>query len=327
MPNILLMLRSCAVIATLSLLPLIVPAQPVPTALPAQQTQVGVYLGGGCDGRKRLTRFEEWLGRPVDFVVDFLAWDSWEAMTRAASWVGRCWKEAGKRVVVSMPMMPRDKSMSMEAGLRGDYDEHIANVARQLVGFGHGGATIRLGWEFNAGWYVWSATKRPDLYASYWRHIVGVMRGVPGAAFRFDWNPIIGPGMPSPEAAYPGDDVVDVIGADVYNNNFFPKGTSAEQRWKAMRDGPHGLRWHLAFARKHGKPISFPEWGTGTRPDGHGGGDDPVFMQGMVEWINSSAPEYQAYWDYPAKDFNAQISNGRQPESAKIFLDAFKGNR
>jgi len=306
------------------LMPAVSSAQPAPA--PVATPLLGVYLGGGCDGRKRLPAFEEWLGRPVDFVVDFLGWDSWATMSWAAGWVAKCWQEVGKSAVVSMPMLPQDKSFTLEAGARGEYDVQIANVARQLIRNGHGQATIRLGWEFNANWFVWGATKKPATYVAYWRQIVSVMRSVPGAAFRFDWNPIVGPGMASPEAAYPGDDVVDVIGADVYNNNYFPAGVTPEQRWLALRDGPVGLRWHREFARKHGKPISFPEWGTGTRPDGHGGGDDPVFMRGMVDWIAENPPEYQAYWDYSAKDYNARLSHGRQPEAAKIFLDAYGGS-
>nr|WP_186329658.1 glycosyl hydrolase [Variovorax boronicumulans] len=296
---------------------------PPATATATAKPQIGVYLGGGCDGRKRLQAFENWLGRPVDFVVDFLAWDSWDAMAWAAGWVGRCWQEAGKRVVVSMPMFPRSKEYSLEAGARGDYDDKIRVVAQQLIRYGHGAATIRLGWEFNASWFAWYATKKPDQFVANWRRVVETMRSVPGAKFRFDWNPIVGPGMASPEPAYPGDDVVDVIGGDVYNNNYFPAGTPAEQRWQVLRDGPFGLRWLREFARKHGKPMSFPEWGTGQRPDGKGGGDDPVFMRGMIEWIAANPPEYHAYWDYNAKDYRSALSDGKQPLSAKEFLDAF----
>lgn len=283
----------------------------------------GVYLGAGCDGRNRLAQFKQWAGREPDFVIEFLAQNSWDAMASAAGWAAKCWQQAGQRVVFSMPMLPKDGVSSFDAGIRGDYDEKIANVVRQLIRQGYGGATIRLGWEFNANWYAWSSTKHPQLFVSYWRRMVQVIRSVPGAQFRFDWNPIVGPGVNSPEPAYPGDDVVDVIGADVYNNNYFPPGTTAEQRWAALRDSPYGLRWHRDFARKRGKPMSFPEWGTGTRPDGHGGGDDPVFMRGMTEWIGTHPLEYHAYWDYPAPDYNARLSDGSKPQAAEIFLRAF----
>lgn len=298
-------------------------AQPAAVTPAAAQPRLGVYLGAGCDARKKLPAFEAWIGRPVDFVVDFLSWDSWEAMAWAAGWVGKCWQEAGKPVVVSMPMLPRDKSFTLEAGARGDYDAKIAAVGRRLVSTGNGAAIIRLGWEFNAPWYTWDATKKPEQYIAYWRRVVGVMRSVPGAQFRFDWTPIIGPGVASPVAAYPGDDVVDIIGADAYNNNYFRPGTTAEERWKEMRDGPVGLRWHRDFARKHGKPTSFPEWGTGSRPDGKGGGDDPVFMRGMTQWIAENPPEYHSYWDFYAKDYRSKLSDGNQPLSGRIYLDAF----
>jgi hypothetical protein len=298
------------------------------SSVPPTKPQLGVYLGSGCEGRKRLADFETWLGRPADFVVDFLSWQSWQDMASNARWIGRCWRQAGKRLVISIPMLPRDSNFSLEAGARGDYDDKIAEVGRQLIREGHGSSVVRFGWEFNAKWYNWSSLKSPEQYVAYWRRSVGVLRGLPGAQFRFDWNPIIGPGMASPEQAYPGDDVVDIIGADAYNYVYFPPGVTVEQRWLAMRDGPWGLRWHRDFARKHGKPTSFPEWGTGTRPDGKvGGGDDPVFMRGMIEWMAENPPEYQSYWDYNAKDYRARISHGKQPIAEKIYLDAFGGTR
>lgn len=291
------------------------------------RAQLATYLGGGCTGRDRVPAFERWLGRKVDMMVDFLSVDSWRGLESTAIWGGECWRDWGGRVVLSIPMLPRDGQSTLAEGAAGRYDEHIRKIASSLAERGHGHAVIRIGWEFNAPWFTWTSVRKPREYVAYWRRFVAVMRSVPNTQFRFDWCPILGVGVVSPEPAYPGDDVVDIIGADVYNVNYFPPGVSEAQRWQALRDAPFGLNWHQRFAAAHGKPMSFPEWGTGTRPDGHGGGDDAVFMAGMVNWIRTHRVEYHGYWDYEAPDFNAKLSDGSKPASARVFLDAFGGVR
>jgi hypothetical protein len=69
--------------------------------------------------------------------------------------------------------------------------------------------------------------------------------------------------------------------------------------------------------------MSFPEWGTGTRPDGHGGGDDPYFIQQMASWIASANVLYHDYWDYPASDYNAKLSDNHQPNAGAMFRQLF----
>lgn len=299
------------------------PMHPAATAAGEPKAQLATYLGAGCTGRDRLPQFEQWLGRKPDLLVDFLAASSWPDMLSTAQWAGGCWRDWGGRVVISVPMLPRDGTSTLAAGARGDFDGHIRTLATSLAERGHGHAVIRPGWEFNATWFPWSAVPDPQAFVAYWRRLVSVMRSVPGTQFRFDWCPVLGLGVASPEAAYPGDDVVDFIGADVYNVDWFPPGTTAAQRWLALRDAPFGLQWHRQFAAARRKPMSYPEWGTGTRPDGHGGGDDAVFMQGMVAWIRSNAVAYHGYWDYPAPDFNARLSDGSQPAAAAVYLAAY----
>lgn len=292
----------------------------------AQQALIGTYQGAGCVGREKLAAHERWLGRPVDVVLDGPSQESWKLLTGTMQWLSRCWAGSGKRMVLSLPMLPKDGVSTLAEGAAGKYDDSIREVARALIEHGHADTIVRIGFEFNGYWFHWNSLKEPEAWKAYWRRIVKVMRAVPGAKFEFDWSPIIGPGQPSPEPAYPGDDVVDYIGADVYNGNWNPDMTPA-QRWGHLREAPFGLKWHLRFAAARGKRISFPEWGTGTRPDGHGGGDDPVFMREMVDWIRSQPVAYHIYWDYPADDYNGRLSDGSQPKAEAVFLDAFGRRR
>ena len=146
---------------------------------------------------------------------------------------------------------------------------------------------------------------------------------MPGEHFKFVWNPTLGVQQIAPDQLYPGNDVVDLIGEDVYNQSWRPQDTDPASRWAYLRSQPYGLDWAAAFARQHGKSIILPEWGTGTRPDGHGGGDDPLFIANMAAWIKANHVILQDYWDYDASDFDGQISTGTQPLSAAAYASAF----
>jgi beta-mannanase len=150
------------------------------------------------------------------------------------------------------------------------------------------------------------------------------MRSVSGAKFKFDWCPGNGWTEFRAQDAYPGDAYVDIVGMDVYNQSWNANATTPELRWRDQMDQRHGLKWHADFAAAHGKPMSFPEWGTGTREDGHGSGDDPLFIEQMSEWIVSHDVVYHNYWDYDHKHFSGRISDNGQPLSAAAFLRKFK---
>jgi hypothetical protein len=293
-------------------------------APPARATEFGVYEGAGCDGRARIPAFEAWTGRPVQRTVDALDRRDWAHLESSALWIAQCWRGSGIALTLSVPMFPEDGKSSLKTGAGGAYDDSFRKVARDLVDNDYGGATIRIGWEANGGWMVWSAAHDPAAYVAYWRRIVSVMRSVPGQHFKFEWCPNIGRHDVPPDQIYPGDDVVDLIGLDVYNDFWQPEMANPVLRWAYMVDRPYGLRWHREFARLHGKPITFPEWGTGNRPDGHGAGDDPLFIAGMADWFTQSQPVYQSYWDVRAPDYDAQLSANRYPRAGAAFLKAFK---
>jgi len=280
-----------------------------------QHLPIGVYGGAGCTGLPAVRAFESWLGRPVAVVLDFLQMDSWKGMENEAGWITGCWKQLpGRTLAISVPMLVGEGRPSLEQGASGALDGHFAALARALVAGGAADAFVRIGWEFNGGWYPWTARGQAPAYARYWRRIAQAMRGVAGARFRFDWTAAIidGPTV----AAYPGDDVVDVIGLDVYNESW-PRIADPAQRWAHLLHQPAGLVWHRDFANARGKPRSFPEWGTGTRPDGHGGGDDPVFVRNMLAWMAGGGPiAYDCYWDYHASDYDAKVVGGRFPRAA-----------
>lgn len=289
----------------------------------AGATEIGAYRGPGCNGREAMGVFEGFLGRKAERTVDALNQESWAEMKSSIPWIARCWRGSGIGLTLSVPMLPRDGSGTLAEGAAGAYDAIFISTARALVQNGLADAVIRIGWEFNGDWMPWAAAHDPEGYKAYFRRIVGIMRETPGQKFRFEWCPNHGRKAMDPTDAYPGDDVVDIIGMDVYAETWGVDGSGPEERFQYYLDQPFGLKWHRDFALARGKAISYPEWGVGTRPDGRGVGDDAVFVAGMADWFEEVQPLYQSYWDVQASDYNAQMSNGQFPEASAMFKRRF----
>jgi hypothetical protein len=288
----------------------------------AGATEIGAYRGPGCDGRAAMYQFEDFLGRKVDRTVDALNAESWHELRTSISWIAKCWSGSAIALTLSVPMLPRDGSGTLHKGAEGAYDDVFEEVGRALVRNSLQDSIVRIGWEFNGDWMPWAAYKDPESYKGYFRRIVNIMRRVPGQRFRFEWCPNHGLHEMDPTLAYPGDDVVDIIGMDVYAETWSVATADPNIRFAWYRDQPFGLKWHRDFARSRGKPISFPEWGVGDKPGGGGVGDDPVFVAGMADWFAETKPLYQNYWDVD-KDYNARMSNRQFPKAADMFRRRF----
>ena len=265
---------------------------------------VGVYVGGG--DREGAAAFESWLGAPVPVVEDFLAGGSWDEIASPGWFVDR-WAGTDRTLVLGVPMLP-PSGASLAQGATGAYNGYFDRLARGLVSHGRPDAILRIGWEFNGGWYPWRAKPDPVAFAGYWRQIVTTMRAVPGAAFRFDWNPTLGindwtGSTPfRAESAYPGDAYVDFVGVDVYDQSWSANGGDPDVRWNEIYAGDHGLRFWRDFANAHGKPLSLPEWGVSRRDDGHGGGDAPSFIERVHDFVATENVAYHVYFEFNASD-------------------------
>jgi len=290
----------------------------------AREAQVFVYRGAGCTGAGRMAAFEKMLGRPADGVTEFTELTDWSHMLSSVNWALGCWAGKPYRLSQSVPMlMGNGSGTTLEKGAAGEYDEHFVALGKLLVAKGYPDAYLRIGWEFNGGWYPWAAEKNPEAFKAYFRRIVKAFRSVPGQKFRIVWNPAQGWLHIPADKAYPGDDVVDIVALDLYNQSWNPADKDPQVRWRNLVSQPYGLNWLRDFAAKHHKPIALPEWATGTRPDGHGYGDDPLFIDNMAAWIKANDVVYHTYWDYNAGDFNGELSSGRMPLSEAAFRRDF----
>ena len=306
-------------------------------------------------GARANEAYSRWINRPAVWAEDFEPTDAWENNIEGGGWqLGewRDWKKvdpANRRLILSVPLLPggwdrsgpkrgegAGQSVSLEAGAKGDYNAHFVALAQNLVSYGLGDSVLRLGWEFNGGWYTFRASDNPKAWAEYWRQIVTTMRGVKGAEkLQFCWNPALGWQQFPAELAYPGDDYVDIVGLDVYDESWgqdtypLPAGASADEiekrRDKAWNDviygGNMGIKWWSDFAHKHGKLFAFPEWSISKREDGHGGLDNPVFVERMHKFITDPANNvyFSCHFDVQAGDGHHQLSTGPSEDETNEF--------
>lgn len=286
---------------------------------PAPAGPLGVFVG--TEQPDGVAAFERWLGHPVAWALDYVGRGrgggaaAWEGIDdpgeRCAAWVGQ-----PRQMVLSVAMLPSE-SHSLARGARGDYDRHWRSFGERLVDGGCGHWVLRLGWEFNGRFYPWAAGGREADFVTYWRRIVDVLRSVDGQRFRFDWTPLAGNANADVEAAYPGDDYVDIIGLDAYDTSSL---TDPEERWTDQLERPYGLQWHADFAAEHRKPLAFPEWGVTVRDgDDLGGGDSALYMRRMLEWVEAHDALYAIYFDVDASDAAHRLSGGQFPESGTVL--------
>ncbi|WP_324604998.1 glycosyl hydrolase [Streptomyces griseus] len=258
----------------------------------------GIFTGSGAAGAARLARAERWRGRgPLLAGRTYLPGDDWESIEGPAAFLAPWarWRAArpGRVLVLNVPMLPRsearlsDRSVARQLaeGARGRYDAHFRALARHLVAARLPDAVLVLGWEMNGVTYTHRCGPSPASWRAYWRRIVTAARSVRGQRLRFDFAPSRGRDAVPWTRCYPGDRYVDIIGMDAYDQ---PRGTG----FRRQVEEPYGLRAQVDFARRHHKPVSYPEWGLFRN------GDDPAYVRGMRDWFRRHRPVYESLTDY-----------------------------
>jgi hypothetical protein len=270
-------------------------------------TKMGIYTGPG--DIKGHNSFETWLGKPIPYTTDYIDYKGgWSKdFIDSNLWLMRPWgqwvSQGGRRLVLGVPMLENNNVGQFDQGVNGDFDSYFRSLASQLVADSLGNTIIRLGYEANCNTIgPWQAVDNPAGYKLLYRHEAAIMRSVPGADFLFDWTVCnglqSGHALNSFDSFYPGDDVVNIVGMDIYDVKWQDTSVTPQARWSYITSRQMGVNDLAAFARTHGKPLSYPEWGLYAPGDSFaGGGDNPYFIQKMAELISSTKPVYQAYFN------------------------------
>jgi hypothetical protein len=264
---------------------------------PSPAAALGAFLGSDANGVQRIDDFSAWLGKEVTVGHTYLPGTSWRDIEGPDSildpWTAWQSAKSGRTLVLNVPMLaPSDPAVGddeaaelLRQGAEGDFDGHFQVLAQRLVERNAAQTIIVLGWEMNGTSYSGRCAPDSTAWKAFWRRIVSVMRGVPGQDFRFDFAPVRGTqAIPWPEC-YPGDDVVDIVGMDSYDQH-------PGRTFKDFIYQPYGLQDQAAFAQRHSKPISYPEWGLFDN------GDNPAYINEMQSWISTHDVAYQTISDY-----------------------------
>jgi len=215
---------------------------------------------------------------------------------------------------------------------------------------------LRVGNEFNIKPQPFSPVDTDvtaDTWVDAYRRIVDVCRDVLGEDLRTVWAPLVHTTqMTSDEvlAHYPGADYA-MVGADIYdaapayqNASNAPNGidydtASADERrtvqeyvWEETHlkgnkwggDGI-GLRDLAELATEVDSPLVVPEWGLVYDDGEWGGGDNPVFMRKMHNWMVENDVSFHAYFETDTRDTAHELAGGEYAftDAAAAFRETF----
>ncbi|MFC3124805.1 glycosyl hydrolase [Pseudoroseomonas globiformis] len=275
---------------------------------------LGVYVDNSA---QHVTQFENWLGRKVDGIHGVVGSANWSDFVSSSKWaVDTLWAPTGRDVFWSVPLIV--KGANLNSAANGDYNQHYKQVAENLLRYDNGNDPIyvRTGWEFNGSWFQWSAIGKEQTFIDAFREFVDTFRSV-SDRFKFEWNVNEAYGGMDPAKAYPGDHYVDIVGMDFYFNPEWQNWDSAKA-FEHVRDQKYGLQWLEDFAKAHGKPTAYSEWGAK-------GNDAAGFIKAAQDWFESHNVVYQSYWDSNAQ-YPGRLSDGSDGNTGAAFKSAFSGS-
>ncbi|MFO1241592.1 MAG: hypothetical protein U1E36_00070 [Rickettsiales bacterium] len=225
-------------------------------------------------------------------------------------------------------------SNRLQSCAAGTFNNHYANYGHALkaAGINHG-LILRIGWEWNIGTNPGmspkdkkSGTWHNELvpaFRSCFHNIVTSIRSTCGdCGIKFDYNSNGTINDALMREGYPGDDVVDIISIEAYDNS--GSKTDAVARW-ANRQAK--LDMARNFAKERGKYTAFPEWGlincnirtipcsANLQNPSFTPGDNPYYIQKMCEYAKD--PDNKVYYSiyfggsadsYPWHDLNNPLN-------------------
>ncbi|HLH93089.1 MAG TPA: glycosyl hydrolase [Xanthobacteraceae bacterium] len=276
----------------------------------AEPLGFGAYVG---NSPAELSRFERWVGRPVDHIAAHTGRENWKDWVGSIKWSIGLWAPVDKPIAWTIPLMVKGGSLADAAA--GKYDDFYRQGARLLAAScpKEDRIYIRTGEEFNGDWMPWAAQGHERDFIAAYRRFVAAFRSQ-SPRFRFEWNVNVGETRMNAADGYPGDDDVDVIGMDFYYNRAWDPADPI-LAWNKMVERPYGLKWLEQFAAEHKKPTAYPEWGVNSDAAG-------PYIKKAAEWFASHRVVYERVWD-SNDGFPGKLSDGQYPNAGAAYIAAF----
>jgi hypothetical protein len=132
---------------------------------------------------------------------------------------------------------------------------------------------LRFAHEFNGKWMPWSVAPAqvPAFKAAFRLFATTMRRELKGHDVKIVFAPNYGTWFYTPDSAWPGTDVVDVVGVSMYEWTLY----DTAPKWKQFLASSIGPNVWSAYAKRHGRPLAFSEWGARS----------PYFVRAMHAWM------------------------------------------
>lgn len=294
-----------------------------PTTAPARTASarvrvppIGAYVGPG--DLVAAAQLSAALPHGLAGVFDYLDASSW-ATIADPSWLLDRWASTRDPLTLAVPMLPASGA-SLAVGATGAYDGEFRQLAQLLVADGEAGATLVVGWSPLEPGLAWSVTQPGEdaQYVAYFRRIVDTMRLVPGARFRFAFEPGpsgpggLGPGAMGPGHLYPGNAYVDDIATQIFDQLPLPVGPAS--RWARVAAVPYGPAWVARLAARLHRRLVVTGLALVPAAAG-GGGDDPALVASFFAWARQAHVASVTLWSQGSWAFTP----GNDPRSFAVL--------
>jgi hypothetical protein len=319
--------RAAAVTATTALPPL----KPVHLAAVIPPGSPGRWSGwksGAAGVEAEDGSFGTWRGKPLGVVA---VWSDTTAEAQTQLDAVDSYAGFNGEMDVAVGALVRGETWQQAAAgaFVGRWTQAVRNLKAKRAS--KGTTYIRIGHEFNGDWMAWGVNSTTvAAYKQGYRLYASIVRKEFPQA-KLTWSPNGGNHADiSIDGMYPGSDVVDVIGPDIYDG--YPPVTSDAIWTKGLTEWlapgtPSGLAAWQQFALAKHKPLALPEWGMQ-------GGDHPIFIKGVHDFLATyAAPKgsqsvagrfvYDCYFNAEQK---FKIYNGDYPAAGQMYSSLTWGN-
>jgi hypothetical protein len=250
----------------------------------------GGWLSGACCEEAANGSFGNWRGEPVTIAT---TWGDTDAANQTYMWGMDIYTNWNQGLDIAPGFIAKGTSENMAGAASGAYEgrwrQAMANVrakwGQKKVMY------IRPAHEMNGNWYPWSVTPANvnDFKRAWVRYYNIIQQELVQKGYNakvvinFNKDPVSS--VPT-EQMWPGDQYVDVVGVDFYDMwPSYPNQAAWDADFMATENGPRGLGTWQQFARSHGKPLSFPEWGANPGSLS----DNPFYIQKMHQFFTANA--------------------------------------
>ncbi len=241
-----------------------------PKPIQPQQTVISVMPDFSADdfnARKlpseEITKFEDAIGARTHVVSVFVDMDRKPINPNIIDKISQSGRAAMLNWEPRSYADPLDHARRFTAAAftSGQHDSPLESWAKMIRDSGVA-VYLRLGYEMNGNWFPWG--QKPEPFKTIWKHVVDKFKSAGADNARWIFSPNH---WPSPEKIadyYPGDEYVDVVGADAYDKySIYWKNA---WHWTQLNFPPEALFNHINYYLKQvapHKPLMVCEIGSG----------------------------------------------------------------